>query len=233
MTKQIAETTLSPPVASYFRERGYTVHAEVLHCDLLARRGEEVVAIELKRSLNIEVLAQAVRRQALANHVYIAVSRPKCVGRGGRWRAILQLLRRLELGLLWVDVDKNPPKVEERLAPSPYTPRRQTKSRRRALHEAESRSVDLNIGGSTKRKLMTAYRENALRIAFLLAQHGPISAKRLRELGTDEKTWSTLHRNLYGWFARHTPGVYGLTDSGYAALALYPELVVLWAERGT
>ncbi len=226
----MTESSLSAPIAAYLRELGYSVRAEIAHCDLIAVRGNEIVAVELKRSLNLTVLAQAARRQQMADRVYIGVARPRQSMRSARWRGVLQLLRRLEMGLLYVDLRLSPPRVEAALEPAHHALKRKSKARQAVLQEVENRSLDLNVGGSSRRKLMTGYRENALRIAFLLERHGPLSAKRLRELGTDAKTWSTLHRNVYGWFAVHTRGVYGLTESGDAALALYPELLALWAE---
>lgn len=225
------ETGLSEPIAAYFRALGYTVRAEVKHCDLVAVRDEEIVAVELKRVLNITVLAQAARRQQIADKVYIAVVRPRSFGRTARWRGVLHLLRRLELGLLFVNFTTSFPYVEPVRHPEPSSLRRKGKSRQALKQEAENRSLDLNIGGSSGRKLMTSYRENALRVTFLLARHGPMSAKRLRELGATSKTWSTLYRNVYGWFVCRERGLYDLTDVGRAELTRHPQLTALWEEK--
>lgn len=226
------ETGLSEPIAAYFRALGYTVRAEVKHCDLVAVRDDEVVAVELKRVLNITVLAQAARRQQIADKVYVAVLRPRSFGRTARWRGVLHLLRRLELGLLLVNLTASSPQVESVLHPEPSSLRRKGKSRQALKQEALSRSLDLNIGGSSGRKLMTSYRENALRIAFLLARHGPLSAKGLRGLGTGDKTWSILHRNYSGYFTRRDRGVYDLTEGGREALLQHSALVALWENGG-
>jgi len=231
MGEKLTETSLSAPVAAYFGGLGYTVRAEVKHCDLVAVRDAEIVAVELKLTLNLDVLVQATRRQQVADKVYIAVPRPRYVGRTARWRGVLHLLRRLELGLLLVGFKSTPPSVEAVLSPEPSPSKRKSKARQALKEEAANRSLDLNVGGSTRRKLMTSYRENALRIAFLLAQHGPLSAKGLRTLGTGDNTWSILHRNYSGYFTRCGGGVYDVTEKGREALAQHPTLVALW-ERG-
>jgi hypothetical protein len=231
MREKLTETSLSAPVAAYFGGLGYTVRAEVKHCDLVAVRDAEIVAVELKLTLNLDVLVQATRRQQVADKVYIAVPRPRYVGRTARWRGILHLLRRLELGLLLVGFTSTPPSVEAVLSPEPSPSKRKSKARQALKEEAANRSLDLNVGGSARRKLMTSYRENALRIAYLLAQHGPLSAKRLRELGTNLKTWSTLHRNVYGYYTRLDRGLYDLTEDGRRELKQYAELVTPWASK--
>ena len=45
---------------------------------------------------------------------------------------------------------------------------------------------DDNAGGSTRRPLVTAYRENALLVAAVLARHGPLAPKQLRALGQSD-----------------------------------------------
>jgi hypothetical protein len=231
MGEKLTETSLSAPVAAYFGELGYTVRAEVKHCDLVAVRDAEIVAVELKLTVNLDVLVQAARRQQAADKVYIAVPRPRYVGRTARWRGILHLLRRLELGLLLVSFASSPPSVEAVLYPEESQLRRKRQARQALKEEAANRSLDLNVGGSAGRKLMTSYRENALRIAFLLAQHGPLSAKGLRALGTGDNTWSILHRNYAGYFTRRDRGVYDVTEKGREALLQHAALVAMW-ERG-
>jgi len=87
------------------------------------------------------------------------------------------------------------------------------------------RSVDLNQGGSTRTKIVTAYRECAVRIACCLEVCGPLTPARLREMGTSPKTGAILARNYYKWFSRVSYGIYSLTGKGREEIALYPELV--------
>jgi hypothetical protein len=92
------------------------------------------------------------------------------------------------------------------------------------LEEVGQRSVDYNTAGSTRRKLMTAYREQAIRIACLLSVHGELSPKDLRALGTGEKTQAILYDNVYGWFRRVGTGAYRLAARGARDIGAYPEL---------
>ena len=62
--------------------------------------------------------------------------------------------------------DKNyPARIEIAFHPLPHKPRRHPKARRAVLMEVEGRSGDFNEGGSSKRKVLTAYREQTVRIA--------------------------------------------------------------------
>jgi len=68
--------------------------------------------------------------------------------------------------------------------------------------EISQRSLDLNTAGTTGQEIMTAYREQALRMAYLLSMHGPVTVAELRKFTSSPKTLSTLYRNVYGWFER-------------------------------
>ena len=43
----LRETELYPPVKAYLEANGYTVRAEVLGCDVVALKDDDVVAVEL------------------------------------------------------------------------------------------------------------------------------------------------------------------------------------------
>jgi hypothetical protein len=92
------------------------------------------------------------------------------------------------------------------------------------LEEMKNRTGDFNTAGSSRRKLVTAYRENAIFIACCLRAKGTLSPKALREMGTGEKTLGVLYQNVYGWFERRGTGKYGLSAHGEKDLALYPQL---------
>ena len=70
------------------------------------------------------------------------------------------------------------------------------KRRNRLIAEIEGRTGDFNIGGSNKLKIMTSYKESCIHIACCLIRHGPLSPKSLREIGTGEKTYQILYKNL-------------------------------------
>lgn len=224
MLGTVLETDLYPPVYEYFTQHGYCVRSEVMHCDLTAVKEDEVIAVELKRSFTLSLLAQAVARQRFADAVYVVVPRPREGLRSRKWRDMCHLLRRLELGLLLVTLRPAKSSVDLVFHPSPYEPKHNSQRRSCVIREVAGRSCDCNTGGSTRKKLMTAYRENAVHIACCLEQYGIMSPKQLRQLGTGDKTQAILRQNFYGWFERTERGLYALHETGRAALMEYSEL---------
>ena len=206
------ETELSAPVKTYLESHGYQVNCEVKDCDIVATRGDDLIIVELKTSVNLTLLVQATKRQSISDSVYVAVPAP--TKRNRQWRGTLTVLKRLEIGLLLVEEGAMGMVVSKQFDPIPYQRKKNTRSRRALLTEVADRSGDYNVGGSTKTTLMTAYRENAILIACCLSKLGPSSPKSLRNLGTGDKTTSILSANHYGWFQRVEKGVYELTDQG-------------------
>ena len=145
----LRETDLFPPLRGWLKAAGYAVRAEVNHCDLAARRGNELVLIEIKRAVTLDLLLQAVRRQSAAAAVYVAVPTPAV--RDRRWREIERLLKRLELGLLLVAADSAVPGVELRFHPAKQVRQRRKTITRAILTEMDRRSMDLNVGGQSRR----------------------------------------------------------------------------------
>ena len=217
----MTETDLYQPIRKYLVSHGYTVRGEVRDCDVVAVKGDELVAIELKRGFSTGLLVQATKRQRIVDSVYVALPRPESVR---AWRGKQHLLRRLELGLIWVSLDSKEPKVEVVFHPLPFQRQKRKQAKRAVLREIARRSDDFNTGGSSRRKIVTGYRENAIRIACLLERFGRLSPRQLRALGTGTKTHSILYSNFYGWFERVERGVYELGTRGQTELAQYPEV---------
>jgi hypothetical protein len=216
--KAAAETALYPAVKRFLEAAGYEAKGEVLGCDVVAVRDEEgPLVVELKRQLNLELVLQAVDRLAIADLVYIAV--PAKTPRAGD-RRVLKLLRRLGLGLLAISARG---RVEVLVEPGPYQPKRNVKRRGRLLAEHRRRIGDPTPGGSTRAPIMTAYRQDALRCAHIIAgATAGASPRELRAAGI-EIAAGILQRNVYGWFERVARGRYGLTESGRVALARWPK----------
>lgn len=224
--KRLRETDLYGPVHDWLLARGYTVRGEVKDCDIAATHGDDLVVVELKRGFSVDLLLQAVKRQRVADSVYVALPKPDSWPRGARWRRIEHLLKRLELGLILVSFATPVPAVDVAFHPKPYEGRRNTRKRRAILQEIAGRSGDGNKGGSTRRRILTAYRERAIYIACCLEREGPLTLERLGELGAGPKAPSILKRNVYGWFERVDTGVYALKAQGREALAAYADLAV-------
>lgn len=211
------ETDLYPAVKRFLEGQGYEVKAEVTSCDVVARRADEPpVIVELKTAFTLPLLLQGVDRLALADLVYLAV--PEQARRD--WAPILRLCRRLGLGLLLV----NGRHVEARLDPGPYAPRPSAPRRARLLKEFQHRRGDGNEGGQTRRPVMTAYRQDALRVARALAA-GPQKVAALRQDTGVARAAALLQADVYGWFAREARGVYALTEKGRAALSQFADVL--------
>ena len=217
------EEDLYLPVKKLLEQGGYEVKAEVGSCDVIAKRGETVVAVELKKTLNLDVILQATLMQKTSDLSFVAVPKPSQKYFNKRFNNICHLLRRLELGLILVTQTKKELYADIFIEPVPFerdaSIRKAKKRKLMLLNEFKERSGDYNVGGSARKKRITAYRERAIQIAVLLSKNGPMSTKTLRENGTNPKnTTSILADNHYGWFERVSHGVYSLTKQGEAEL---------------
>lgn len=226
------ESDLYQPVKAFLQGQGYTVRGEVNGCDLAGVRDEDLVVVELKVAFNLALLLQGVQRQSMTDVVYLAVEAPRRTASGPRWNEIRSLCRRLGLGLIFVHFTGRAPTVEVICDPEPYTPRKQPKMRGRLLKEFQRRSGDHNAGGVTRRPIVTAYREEALRIAAYLRQYGSSKLKAIRTETGLTRTAQVLQRDVYGWFERVKKGVYSITPKGEQALAQYADVLIDQAAAG-
>ena len=153
------ETDLYPPVKAFLEAQGYSVEGEIEGCDLVAIRDEEPpVIVELKAGFSLPLVFQGLARQSITDNVYLAV--PPFPDRTGRRKDALALCRRLGLGLLTVRIVPAP-FVEALLDPAEFRPRRRRSGLGRLLREFQRRVGDPSAGGSSRRKIMTAYRQDA------------------------------------------------------------------------
>lgn len=228
------EASLYPPVKVHLEALGYTVKAEIKDCDAIGVMetpdGPSVVAVELKVSLGLPVLYQALRRLPLVDLIYVAVGVPE--GRKARatFDAALpdavRLVQMLGLGLL--TVRDGILRVE--CDPSTYVTRKAPRRRARLLSEFTRRSGDYNVGGTTRCPRVTAYREDALRCASTLAQNvGPMRPSQVRKACGVVKASTILRGDVYGWFTHEGPGSYSLAGAGRAALVKYANVVAAQA----
>ncbi|WP_284178398.1 DUF2161 family putative PD-(D/E)XK-type phosphodiesterase [Rhabdaerophilum sp. SD176] len=221
----MAETDLYRPIKLFLERQGYAVKGEVRDCDIVAVRGDEApVIVEMKTGFSLPLLLQGVDRQAMSDAVYLAFGPPKRRQKGD----IVKLCKRLGLGVLVVTGDF----VEPLADPLPYQPRRNARRTTLLLKEFAHRVGDPNIGGSTRRPRMTAYRQDALRIAALLAGAGATKVASLRKQTGVTRAAAILQDDVYGWFQRESRGVYGLTPKGLGALDQFAEAVAALGSPG-
>jgi len=208
-TEPRLEVALYGPVKALLEAQGYVVKGEIVGCDVVGVRGEEPpVVVELKRAFGLALVMQGIDRLAMTDAVYLAV---------GAWprrpAAVRKLCRRLGLGLIVV-VDERADVV---LDPLPYQPRKNTRRATRLLDEHRRRVGDPTSGGSVRRPIMTAYRQEALRCASRL-EDGPATLRAIRAEGNVPHAGRILQTNVYGWFERVERGVYVLSPLGRRAL---------------
>lgn len=233
--QKLQEVDLYNPIEKIFVHEGYEVYGEVKDCDMAAVKDGDLVIIELKLNLSVDLLIQAAKRQRLTDDVYIAIPKPKHRLNSKQWTDKCHLVRRLELGLIVVSFPGNRAKAEILFHPTPFN-RRQSKGksklkRKRLMKEVEGRSANFNIGGSNQTKIMTAYKENCIQIACYLEHFGELSPKALAEMGTGSKTSSILIKNYYGWFERVRRGIYILNEKGKKEIKEYPKLLDYYSHQ--
>ncbi len=226
----VSEAMLYGPVKRFLEGCGYEVKGEVQGCDLVARRGDEpAVIVELKLRFTLALVLQGIDRLRLSERVYLAVPRPSRGTRGVMPDAppIRRLCRRLGVGLILVG--RNSVAIVEE--PVPYRPRPAAKRAARLIGEFDRRIGDMNVGGRNRAPVVTAYRQDALRVAGVLAA-GPMRVAELRTVTGVADAASILQRDVYGWFARLRRGTYALSDRGHAALGQFAEAVAVLADLG-
>ena len=224
---RVRETELYEPVKAFLEARGYRIKGEVGNCDIVAL-GEsgEVVIVELKTGFTLPLVLQGIQRQTMSADVYLAFA----VGTGaGVWRRrrreVVKLCRMLGLGLMTVRMrGGGPARVEVHLDPGPYRPRQSKRRRVRLLVEFERRVGDPNRGGTSRRAVVTAYRQDALRCAVCL-RGGAAKAADVKAATGVERAPRILQRDVYGWFERVARGTYALTPAGVRALDDYAEVL--------
>jgi dGTPase len=123
----------------------------------------------------------------------------------------------INLGLIEVDLENN--KVEAIIDPVEFIFRKSKKKKEKLLKEMNQRVTNVNIGGISKEKLVTAYRESVIKVAYYLLD-GEKTTKELRELSGIKNSTSLLQKNYYNWFLRVNRGIYKLTDLGKNLLVL-------------
>ncbi len=211
------EYELFPVLKDYFVDLGYKVNAEVKDCDMTATKDDELIIIEMKTSLNITVLYQALERKKLSPNVYIAIPRPKRDYRKTKLK-MKNLVSKLDLGLIVIDVVNKGLEVLVQPQVNP-TQRMNSTKKAKLLTEISNRSVDENIGGKNRTKVLTAYKELGIALCVVINKEGQVNTKTLRDkYGFDQKTTSYLRTNFFRWYVKVGQATYELSKEGKAVL---------------
>lgn len=238
------ETQLYAPIKQWFEHQGYTVRSEVHACDLVACHPDQPcpTIVELKKSFTLSLVLQAVERLPLSPLVYIAA--PALRSHTLSMASLHTLCVRLGIGLFTVTFfPRKPPHVECYCTPlealqRPMASRRLPRKTQKLLQEFQQRSGDFSIGGQRASHLqVTAYREKALKCAYVLHTLGDCSPKRIRHIVRSTAVSGILRNNVYGWFERISRGVYRLSPVGTQALHTYHMVIdaflpqLLWTDE--
>ena len=225
------ESDLFDPVKRLFCAMGYKVNAEVLDCDITALKDDELIIIELKRSLSVALLSQALERQKTGAKVYIAVPKPKKYSPRS-FRDTLYVIKKLELGLIFVTIKDTDCSFAEIIhSPESFSPVRENKKiRAKIIQEINGRAIDTNIGGVTQRKIATAFTEKNIYAACIIELYETASPKQIKEI-TGFDCGGFLRANYYGWFNKIEKGIYSITDKCRRDLSDYPELAEYYRKK--
>jgi hypothetical protein len=212
------ETDLYRPVKSFLEDQGYVVKSEVGAADVVAiRDAEPPVVVELKLAFSLALFHQCIERLKLCDDVYLAVAHKPGRPFLKAIKANTSLARRLGLGLMTVRLSDG--LVSVHCDPGPYAPRKNAKRKDHLLREFARRQGDPNDGGQTRAGLVTAYRQDALKLAVYLYEAGASKGADVARETKVQRATAMMRDNHYGWFEKVEKGVYGLTPVGAQAVA--------------
>ncbi len=220
---ELKECDLYEPIKAFFIEQGYKVSGEVKNIDVVIHKDDDVIAIELKPTFNLKLILQAVDRQKFFDTVYVAIFKPKSINK--RYKEVVHLTKRLEIGLITVNMLKSGTRVTIEHHPLEFNRRKNSRKKKAIIKEIENRSgiID-NVGGTTGIKRMTAYREASIAAAVALNMLGDSSPMAIKTLTDEQKSGQIMYQNHYGWFDRIGQGVYSLTNKGKDAIIEYKDI---------
>lgn len=224
------ENELFYPLKDYFEEIGYEVHGEVNSCDLIALKDTEIIALELKLKFTLKLVYQCLERKKITNEVYAAIETPKGALFSKDSKKMINLLKRLEIGLFFISFYESGVKVDKILDPVLIPIRKNARKKASLLKEINERSGSYNIGGSRGAHI-SAYKEASIHVAVILSLNAELSAKNIKEIGGPEKSSTILIQNYYGWFARIRRGVYVLEPKGAAFIEHHSEIAEFYFNK--
>lgn len=200
------ETDLYEPIRSYWEQQGFVVKGEIGPIDVFASNGEEEIAVELKTSITLKLIYQAMNRQSLAHRVYVGIPMEAKKSHAKEMKHFLELLTKLGIGLLLVEQDSVRCLLEAK--GNVLRPSKKKQQMRKKIHQEFSTTLNhLNVGGTQGSK-MTSYHADALEIAAYLLGHPEALVKEIVQETRVTRASSILQKNYYAWFERSTRGRY-------------------------
>lgn len=221
------EKDLFAPLKKYFESLDYVVEGEVKDCDVVVKDTESYMAIELKTDFNLKVILQAVERQKLFECVYIALPVQKLKLRSKSYLQKVHLLKRLGIGLLLVHTVTGEVScvLQPELLLQTKAMANSKRKRQRVIDEFERRILKNNVGGVTRTKITTAFRENCY-LVLLALEKQDLPCKEIAISGMDAKQiYGIVYRDVYGWFEKKEKGIYGLSQLGKEVLLNEREII--------
>lgn len=211
------ETDLYDPCKTLLESLGYQVKAEVGAIDIMAIKDDYMVIVELKLKISLKLIYQAIDRQKLADKVYIALPKIVLNQTKSNVKHFLNLLKRLEIGLIVVSNNQAEVLVETFGFDLKRSITASKKKKEKLMKEFTLRKSDMNVGG-TKSKKMTHYKEKVIEIAKYLREFGQKSPKEIVLYTGIKDTPNILRKNYYMWFINVERGIYQLSEIGKKAL---------------
>ena len=209
----MAEADLYPAVKAHLQRQGYEVKGEVGAADVVGRKGDDLVIVELKLGFSLALFHQAIERLSVTETVYVAVP---AGGKDKALKANVKLARRAGIGVM--TVRSRDGHVEVLADPGPYAARTIKKKKTRLLRAFDRLDGDPNEGRATRYGLVTGYRQDALKCARFLAVHGASQGAKVKEWAEVPDATRIMRDNHYGWFKKVSKGVYDLAPEGRQGL---------------
>lgn len=217
----MSETDLYQPILNLLLDHGYHIKAEINHIDIFGIKDNQTIAVEMKNTISLKLIYQAVDRLQIADQVYIAVPEQAIKSHKQQMKYLNLLLKKLNIGLISVSGDKAYILYERDQLIKP--PKRNVRQRK-TLHEFNQRENHINIGG-TKDKKVTAYKEKVIRIAHMLEKMKKSSPNQLKAYTGINQTSEILRNNFDGWFEKIDRGIYQLSDKGQKEITYYRDVL--------
>lgn len=218
------ETILYQPIKILLESFGFTVKGEIKNIDILAVHDDISLACELKNTITLKVIYQAMDRQKIADIVYIGVPIKALRAHKRDVKSFFYLLRRLEIGL--IVVEKGVARFE--LEPKPFHMNQSIKKsepRKKAIIKEFHERKNITTEGGTKGKIITNYRERAIQLMKALDGLSYASPRLLKAVTQVDDAYSILYHNYDGWFQKKEHGVYMLSEQGKKALFAYQDVI--------